>query len=212
MGPAILAGLEEGVARGWLHNITFSVEFWDTQCNNAEAWHTYEKVTSGGRQRPHVMFGPSCDDALTTVAFNQNGQRTFPLLTAGGLGLIFSGQKNKPGNTYYMLTRTGVSYRDVAKTFVRFMQENNWKKFVLAYKRQDRVEWTGDRSCRFFENALNNQTSGANLTYKYLDLDHYEEASGLPTLEQYIKSNMTMLEKVLPHWNSRCRKLQAQYV
>ena len=126
--------------------------------------------------------------------------------------MIFSGRKNQPGSTYYMLTRTGVSYRDVAKTFVRFMQENNWKKFVLAYKKQDRVEWTGDHSCEFFENALKNQTDGTDLSYNRLNLDHYEEASGLPTLEQYIISNMTMLENVLPLWNSRYSKLQTQHV
>ena len=40
VGPAILAGLEEGIARGWLHNITFSIEFWDTQCNSLEAIFT----------------------------------------------------------------------------------------------------------------------------------------------------------------------------
>ena len=126
--------------------------------------------------------------------------------------MIFSGRKNQPGNTYYMLTRTGVSYRDVAKTFVRFMQENNWEKFVLAYKRQDRLEWTGDRSCEFFENAIKNQTSGTNLTYQpdqNINLDKYEKAGGFPTLEQYIESNMTMLQTALPPLNSRYTKLQA---
>ena len=151
------------------------------------------------------MFGPSCDEALTTVAFNpavmnQNGRRKFPLLTAGGLGLIFSGQKTHPDNTYYMLTRTGVSYRDVAKTFIRFMRENNWKKFLLAYKGQDRLEWTGDRSCEFFENALKNTET--NLPYRKLHLEDYEPR-GNQTHEQYIASNMTMLEEVLPNKNNR---------
>ena len=120
--------------------------------------------------------------------------------------MIFSGRKNQPGSTYYMLTRTGVSYRDVAKTFVRFMQENNWEKFVLAYKRQDRLEWTGDRSCEFFENAIKNQTSGTSVTYQpdqNINLDKYEKAGGFPNLDQYIESNMTMLQTVLPPLNSR---------
>ena len=113
--------------------------------------------------------------------------------------MIFSGQKNKPGNSYYMLTRTGVSYRDVAKTFIRFMQENKWTKFLLAYKRQDRVEWTGDRSCKFLAQALKSQANHS------LHLEDHEEESGLPTLEQYIEANMTMLEEVLPNKNSRLR-------
>ena len=154
------------------------------------------------------MFGPSCDEALTTVAFNpavmnQNGRRKFPLLTAGGLGLIFSGQKTHPDNTYYMLTRTGVSYRDVAKTFIRFMRENNWKKFLLAYKGQDRVEWTGDRSCEFFKSALKIQTSGTDFTNHTIQLDRYEETRGFRTHEQHIESYMKMLKEVLPSKNSR---------
>ena len=104
-----------------------------------------------------------------------------------------------------MLTRTGVSYRDVAKTFIRLMQENKWTKFLLAYKRQDRVEWTGDRSCKFLAQALKSQATGANMTYRNLHLEDYEEERGLPTLEQYIESNMTMLKEVLPKKNSRLK-------
>ena len=118
--------------------------------------------------------------------------------------MIFSGQKNKPGNSYYMLTRTGVSYRDVAKTFIRFMQENKWTKFLMAYKRQDRLEWTGDYSCEFFEKALKSQMSETNLTKSNIHLEAYEEAiESQLTLDQYIESNKTMLEKVLPEKNSR---------
>jgi len=144
VGPAILAGFEEGIARGWLHNITFSIEFWDTQCDNAGANDANENLLK--KYRPHVMFGPSCDEALTAVAFNQYSSRKFPLLTAGGFGTIFTSQKYIPGSSYYMLTKTGISYRDVAKTFVRFMQENKWQKFLLAVKEQERLEWSGDRS------------------------------------------------------------------
>ena len=204
VGPAILAGLEEGIARGWLHNITFSIEFWDTQCNSLEAIFAYDNAINSVGQRPHVFFGPASDDALL-VAFNPKGRRTVPVLTSGGHSMIFSGQKNKPGNSYYMLTRTGVSYRDVAKTFIRFMQENNWNKFLLAYKRQDRLEWTGDRSCEFLAEALKSQATGMNMTYRNLHLEDYEEERGLPTLEQYIESNMTMLEEVLPKKNSRLK-------
>ena len=101
-----------------------------------------------------------------------------------------------------MLTRTGISYRDVAKTFVRFMQENNWTKFLLAYKEQDRLEWTGDRSCRFFADAVKSQATAADLTYRNLHLEDYEHP-GLTTLDQQIASNMTMLQDVLPLKNSR---------
>ena len=196
-----MAGFEEGISRGWLRNITFSVEFWDTQCNLQRANDT-NKVLLGRPSPPHVMFGPSCDEALLPVAFNPNTVRTFPLLTAGGFGTIFSGQKNIPGSTYYMLTRTGISYRDVAKTFVRFMQENNWTRFLLAYKAQDRLEWTGDRSCRFFADAVKSQATAADMTYRNLHLEDYEHP-GLATLDQYIASNMTMLQDVLPMKNSR---------
>ena len=101
-----------------------------------------------------------------------------------------------------MLTRTGISYRDVARTFVRFMQENNWTRFLLAYKAQDRLEWTGDRSCRFFADAVKSQATAADMTYRNLHLEDYEH-SGLATLDQYIASNMTMLQDVLPMKNSR---------
>ena len=197
VGPAILAGLEEGVARGWLHNITFNITFWDTQCNYYVAKDVYGHVNSSGS--PHVMFGPSCDDALPFAAFNHNGRRKFPLLTAGGLGGIFSERKNQPGTNYYMLTRTGVSYRDVAKTFIKFMQVNKWKKFVMAYEKQDRLEWTGDRSCEFFVDAVKSQTTGTNLTYSKLHLEDYEAM----THERHIESDMTMLNETLPSRNSR---------
>ena len=189
-----MAGLEESISRGWLHNITFSVEFWDTQCNWFHALSTYNAIANSTSNRPHVFFGPSCDDALL-VAFNSDGRRTVPLLTAGGLGTVFSGQKNAPDSTYYMLTRTGVSYRDVAKTFVRFMQENNWQKFLLASKEQQRLEWTGDQSCQFFVKAIEYEAYNANITHRTLNLYDYDGGSGVPTLDQYIESNKTMLQQ-----------------
>ena len=111
-----------------------------------------------------------------------------------------------------MLTRTGVSYRDVAKTFVRFMQENKWKKFLLAYKKQDRLEWTGDRSCEFFKDALKDQTSGTDLTNHTIQLDRYEEARGFRTHVQQIESYMKMLNEVLPSKNSRYNMQRVHYI
>ena len=193
VGPAILAGFEEGIARGWLHNITFSIEFWDTQCDNSGADDANENVLK--KYRPHVMFGPSCDEALTAVAFNQYSSRKFPLLTAGGFGTIFTSQKYIPGSSYYMLTKTGISYRDVAKTFVRFMQENKWQKFLLAVKEQERLEWSGDRSCKFFAKAIEIEADHANITHRTLYLHDYDGGTGVPTLDQYIESNKTMLQQ-----------------
>ena len=37
VGPAILAGLEEARARGWLKDVNFNIEFRDTFCDNSLA-------------------------------------------------------------------------------------------------------------------------------------------------------------------------------
>ena len=37
VGPAILAGLEQAHARGWLNHINFNIEFRDTFCDNSLA-------------------------------------------------------------------------------------------------------------------------------------------------------------------------------
>ena len=61
------------------------------------------------------------------------------------------------------------------------------------------MEWTGDRSCKFLAQALKSQANHS------LHLEDHEEESGLPTLEQYIEANMTMLEEVLPKKTAGCK-------
>ena len=151
MGPAILAGLEEAVKRGWLHGISFNVQFHDTQCNAALATQAWEDLLVSGL--PHVVFGPACDTALLPVA-QQLHVRKVPLVTAGGMASAFSQAKTQPGDQFYMLTRTGASYRDLARTALRFMDENGWGKFLLAYASQEHSSLGGDYSCGFLKVTL----------------------------------------------------------
>lgn len=81
----------------------------------------------------HVLFGPACDYALAAVA-RQIKYRNIPLLTAGGYALDFSNEKTRQNNEFYLLTRTGQAWTGMAKTFLRFMEENMWEKYTLVYK------------------------------------------------------------------------------
>ena len=196
-----MAGLEEAVERGWLPGITFAVEFWDTQCNFGQVEFVWDSVK---KRQPHVLFGPSCRLALLFVSLQSNDQNyKLPLLTAGGYSTEFTESKSDPEDRYWLLTRTGASYRDVARTFVRTMQENKWTKFLLLYKHGDRHEWNGDDSCRALTEAVQASAKAAGLRERTLRLDELEEEHPLsrgskPTLDQYIHNNMTMLEEELP--------------
>ena len=202
----MLAGLEEAVHRGWLPGITFAVEFWDTQCNMGQVDFVWASVK---KRKPHVLFGPSCELALLFVSVQSNDENfKIPLLTAGGYSTEFTESRNDPEDRYWLLTRTGASYRDVARTFVRTMQENKWTKFLLAYKPADRHEWNGDDSCWDLAQAVKASAKAANLRERTLRLDELEDEHPLsrsttPTLDQYIQNNMTMLEEELPKTNRR---------
>ena len=208
VGPAILAGLEEAVNRDWLHNITFSLEFRDTQCNFDLAIRVWEDIKL--YDLPHVIFGPSCNFALWSLA-SQMKIWNIPLLTAGGFSPMFSEPKTQPDDRFYLLTRTGVSYKDVARSFTRFMKENAWEKFVLVSRGQDHPEWGGDNSCGVLSDAVSKQAEEERINVHKVDLaveeSHYATSSGAliaNTADQhYIHSNMTMLEAVLPPLNNR---------
>ena len=80
-----------------------------------------------------VLFGPSCDYALAPVG---RVVKLFkkPLLTAGGLTFNYNKPKVEEDQEFYMVTRVGFDYLDVARTLTMFMKEHKWNKISLLYR------------------------------------------------------------------------------
>jgi hypothetical protein len=221
VGPAFRVGLEEAAMRGWVDNVRFSLDFWDSQCNAIEANKAWEDLHLTHRPgKPHILLGPSCDLPLYSLFARRHWiQERVPVLTGGGLAPFFSAPKQWVTKTlqspeYYMLTKTGVSFTDAAKAFVRFMQENGWSKFILAYRRteghshhqHDHLEWSGDYSCNFLAEALKEQADAKGFNWQFLELEARKALSppvGEDIREYYIQTNQTWLVEMLPPTNKR---------
>ena len=80
-----------------------------------------------------VFFGPSCDYCLASVARQLKFHQT-PLITAGGLTWDFGEPKTDPRQEFYLLTRTGLDFRDSARTIAKVLEENEWSKILLIYR------------------------------------------------------------------------------
>ena len=57
-----------------------------------------------------------------------------PLITAGGLTWDFGEPKMDADKEFYLLTRTGLDFRDSARAISQVMRENNWGKILLIYR------------------------------------------------------------------------------
>jgi hypothetical protein len=57
-----------------------------------------------------------------------------PLVTAGGLTWDFGEPKTDAKKEFYLLTRTGLDFRDSARAISQTMRVNNWGKILLIYR------------------------------------------------------------------------------
>ena len=80
-----------------------------------------------------VLFGPSCDYGVAPVARQLKFHQT-PLITAGGLTWDFGEPKRDPNKEFYLLTRTGLDFRDSARAISHVMKQNDWGKILLIYR------------------------------------------------------------------------------
>jgi hypothetical protein len=215
VGPAFLVGLEEAARKGWIDNVTISLDFWDSQCSLWGLIGSWEALQV--TDMPDLLLGPSCDVPLYYLfALEEWKRKRVPVLTGGGMAARFSRPKQLANETYYMLTKTGASFTDAAKAFVRFMQENGWSKFVLAYRKtqgrydhdhdHDHLEWTGDYSCDFLATAVTDQAEAAGLEWTFLELEPevaVSPSAGMDIREHYIETNKTWLKEELQPTNKR---------
>ena len=51
------------------------------------------------------------------------------------------------------------------------------------------------KKCKFFAKAIEIEADHANITHRTLYLHDYDGGTGVPTLDQYIESNKTMLQQ-----------------
>ena len=133
-----------------------------------------------------------------------------PLITAGGYALDFSEEKTNRNDEYYLLTRTGQAWTGMAKTFLNFVKQNEWGRYVLVYYKNDHQDWNGDSSCFQLASAVSKQTNLNGKIVEFMPLDNLESFYYRPgndtslDLRQYaLQQNMTMLSEVLPAKNCR---------
>lgn len=186
--PGVLAGLEEADWRGLTHGVYFNITFRDSHCDNIYAPKSWTDAVVAGVD---VLFGPSCEFSLAAVA-RQIKFYNVTLLTAGGLAFNFNEKKDSIEDEFYLLTRTGHSFIDVAKAVYDFMEEMDWHRLLLIYRKNDRSEWSGETTCAQVMSAIVEEGKKKVVTVAEIKLD---------MTDKKYNSTATMLRDRMPELN-----------
>ncbi|XP_023347812.1 atrial natriuretic peptide receptor 1 isoform X2 [Eurytemora carolleeae] len=166
-GPGVLAGLQEADRRGLVSSVYFNISFRDSHCDNIYAPKTWTDAVVDGVD---VLFGPSCEYGLAAVA-RQAKFYNVSLITAGGMALNYQYRKDRREDEFFLLTRTGYSFLDTAKAVSNMMEEFDWHRLVLLYRKGDHAEWTGELTCTHVMSAVVEEMKKRQVTIQEIKLD-----------------------------------------
>lgn len=134
--PAIQMAIDE-LSNNYtlVENLTFSVEYADSQCEIAEAIN--QAIDFYINKKVDVFFGPVCDYAVAPVA-RQTRFWNLPLISCGAMARDFSTYRK---TQYPELTRVGpVNFNSLSSFFVQLFKHSNWKSLKILYSREGHAD------------------------------------------------------------------------
>ena len=150
-GPALLAGLEEGVRRGRADtniSLAFNITFRDSLCNPEYASKVKHKSSRPRLCTPlhfkafidslplsgtAVLFGPTCDYTIAPVARLLKFYNT-PLVTGGGMSVGFGKNRTERDQEFFLLTRTGHDFGGSGRAVSTVLLQNNLTRVIFIFR------------------------------------------------------------------------------
>nr|XP_040571414.1 atrial natriuretic peptide receptor 1-like [Lepeophtheirus salmonis] len=171
-GSGVLVGFQTAQRIGLLPpGVYFNLTFQDSGCNSTYGTKSFiESVVSG----VDVMFGPSCEYSLASVGrllqfYNLS------LLTAGGFSPEFTSNKSDLFDEFYLMTRTGYSFRTIVEGIFDFFQINGWNRTILAYHKTHHIDLSGPNTCSLFMAAMVKVANERKIFYTEIKLEETDK-------------------------------------
>lgn len=143
--PAIKLGIKKINKWGLLPGLKFEVIRKNTKCDTS--FGIWKAMGSYMDKRIRLFLGPSCDYVAAPVARLLKFMN-IPMITAGALAYDFNAE-NRRGNEseYYMLVRTGWTFKGMAMTMYLLFEKFNWYNLAFLYEADGRPEVMKDHYC-----------------------------------------------------------------
>ncbi|XP_033726025.1 atrial natriuretic peptide receptor 3-like [Pecten maximus] len=130
--PAIQMAIDE-LSNNYtlVENLTFSVEYANSQCSIAEGIN--QAIDFYINRKVDAFFGPVCDYAVAPVA-RQTRFWNIPLISGGAMARDFAIYRK---SQYPKLTRVGpVNFNSLSDFFVKLFRHSGWKSLKILYNRK----------------------------------------------------------------------------